>query len=54
VKELLVGCEASERPKGSASAEGRLVGVRVRNFTSSFEITACGSKGTKPAPRNLA
>jgi hypothetical protein len=31
-----------------------LEGVGVRNFTSSFESTACRSKGTRPAPRNSA
>jgi hypothetical protein len=35
-------------------AEGGLVGVGVRNFISSFEITAWGLKGTKLVPRNLA
>ena len=35
-------------------AAGRLlVGEGVDNFTSSFEMTLSGLRGTKPAPRNL-
>jgi hypothetical protein len=34
--------------------EGGLIGVGIRNFISSFEITAWGLKGTKLAPRNPA
>ena len=36
-------------------AAGRLpVGEGVDNFISSFEMTFSGSRGTKPAPQNLA
>jgi hypothetical protein len=37
-----------------ASAEEGPVGVGVRNLTSSFDNTALGLKGTRPAPRNPA
>jgi hypothetical protein len=54
-KELQLDWKGSGRPTQRLvlAVEG-LGGVGVRNFTSSFESTACGLKGTKPAPRNPA
>src|SRR6266705_221608 len=39
---------------GSASERGGPVGVGVCSLISSFEMTACGLKGTRPAPRKPA
>jgi hypothetical protein len=51
---VLAGLWGVWETQGLALEGGGLVGVRVRNFISSFEITAWGLKGTKPVPRNPA
>lgn len=49
-----VGLEGVWEIQGLLLAEEGLEGIGVCNFISSFEITTCGSKGTKPAPQNPA
>ena len=53
-KSVLIALWGVWETQGFVLVEGGVLGFGVLNLILSFEITACGLKGTKPAPRNPA